>query len=115
MEQGSRGRMPYSWFHFEMVKNVSREKTEHSCQIPQRLSEMLTLASTQPGDVCLIHFGGSGSEIEVCQQHGRHFISAEINPDYYALIQNRIAAFEGGRQFMSGAQDTRPLSLVSKD
>ncbi len=88
--QGSKGRMPYSWFYFDLVKNVSHEKTKHPCQIPQGLYEMLLKASTQPGDIALILFGGSGSEIEVTRRLGRHFVSAEIDPEYHRLIMERL-------------------------
>lgn len=83
---GSKGRMPYSWFYFDMVKNVSKEKTLHPCQIPQGLSEMLIKSSTMPKDVVLILFGGSGSEIEVCKRIDRQYISAELNEEYYKMI-----------------------------
>jgi DNA modification methylase len=88
--EGSRGRMPYDWFYFDLVKNVSKEKTFHACQIPQGLAAMLIKASTMPGDTVLIHFGGSGAEIDVCRQLNRHFISAEIDPKYHRLIMNRL-------------------------
>ncbi len=88
--QGSKGRMPYSWFYFDLVKNVSREKTFHACQIPQPLAELLIKASTREGDVVLVLFGGSGSEIEVARRLGRHFISAEIDPKYHQMILDRL-------------------------
>ncbi len=88
---GHKGRMPYSWFYFDLVKNVSREKTIHACQIPQKLSAMLILSCTQPGDVVLVHFGGSGAELEACQKLGHHFISAEIDPVYHQMIVDRLA------------------------
>ncbi len=88
---GHKGRMPYSWFYFDLVKNVSREKTIHACQIPQKLSAMLVLSCTQPGDVVLVHFGGSGAELEVCRSLGRHFVSAEIDPTYHQMILDRLS------------------------
>ena len=90
MAQGQQGRMPYSWFYFDLVKNVSREKTVHACQIPQKLSEMLILSCTQPGDVVLVHFGGSGAELEVCKRLNRRFLAAEIDPTYHAIIMSRL-------------------------
>jgi len=87
---GSAGRMPYDWFYFNLVKNVSKEKTFHACQIPQELAEMLVNATTLPGDTVLIHFGGSGSEIDVCQRLRRNFIAAEIDEKYHRLISDRI-------------------------
>jgi DNA modification methylase len=90
LAHGSKGRMPYSWFYYDLVKNVSREKTYHSCQIPQKLSEMLIKSCTQEGDIVLILFGGSGAEIEVCKNLKRKYISAEIDSKYYEMILDRL-------------------------
>ncbi|MBM3324078.1 MAG: site-specific DNA-methyltransferase [Calditrichaeota bacterium] len=91
LANGSKGRMPYDWFYFNLVKNVSREKTLHACQIPQKLSEMLVMACTMPKDVVLILFGGSGSEVEVCKILDRRYISAEIDVKYYKMILDRLS------------------------
>ena len=90
LANGSRGRMPYDWFYFNLVKNVSKEKTFHACQIPQKLSEQLIRSCTMPGDVVLILFGGSGSEIEVCKVLNRQYISAEVDEKYYKMILDRL-------------------------
>jgi len=87
---GSKGRMPYDWFYFDLVKNVSKEKTFHACQIPQKLSEMLIKSCTMPNDIVLILFGGSGSEIEICKVLKRQYISAEIDEKYYKMILERL-------------------------
>ena len=88
--EGHKGRMPYSWFEFNLVKNVSREKTFHACQIPAELFEMLVNASTQPGDSVFTLFGGSGSEIVRLQDMGRIFLSCEIHPEYHRMILDRL-------------------------
>lgn len=90
LAKGSKGRMPYDWFCFDLVKNISKEKTFHACQIPQRLSEMLIKSCTQPNDIVLVLFGGSGAEIEVCKILKRKFISAEIDEKYYNMILDRL-------------------------
>jgi len=87
---GSKGRMPYDWFYFDLVKNVSKEKTFHACQIPQKLSEMLIKSCTMPEDIVLVLFGGSGSEIEICKVLDRQYISAEIDEKYYKMIIDRL-------------------------
>lgn len=87
---GSPGRMPYSWLEFNLVKNVSKEKTLHACQIPQRLTEMLIKSCTKEGDNVFILFGGSGAEIELCKKLRRKYISAEIDKKYYKLIIERL-------------------------
>lgn len=88
---GSKGRMPYDWVYFNLVKNVSKEKTFHACQIPQKLSEMLIRSCTKPKDIVLILFGGSGSEIEICKVLDRQYISAEIDEKYHKMILDRLS------------------------
>lgn len=87
---GIKGRMPYSWFYFDLVKNVSRDKTFHSCQIPLGLVEMLISATTKPRNNVFILFGGSGSEIVLTEKMKRVFLSCEINKKYYKMIQDRM-------------------------
>lgn len=90
MRQGEKGRMPYSWFYFNLVKNVSKDKTFHSCQIPLGLVEILIKSCTQEHDDCFILFGGSGSELVLCKELGRNFISCEIHEDYHSMILDRL-------------------------
>ena len=90
MEEGHLGRMPYSWFYFDLVKNVSKDKTFHSCQIPLDLVKMLIKSCTMENDDVFILFGGSGSEIMLCKELKRNFISCELHPEYYEMIQNRL-------------------------
>ncbi|OQA38462.1 MAG: DNA adenine methyltransferase YhdJ [Parcubacteria group bacterium ADurb.Bin316] len=90
LKNGSKGRMPYDWFYFDLVKNVSKEKTYHACQIPQKLTEMMVKSCTVPNDIVLILFGGSGSELEVCKLLKRQYISAEIDKKYHELILSRL-------------------------
>jgi len=87
---GVKGRMPYDWFYFNLVKNISREKTFHACQIPQKLAEMLIKSCTKEKDIVLVLFGGSGSEIVKCKELKRKYISAEIDEKYYNVILQRI-------------------------
>lgn len=91
IERGEKGRMPYSWFYFDLVKNVSKDKTFHACQIPLELAKMLIMSCTQKNDDCFILFGGSGSELLLCRALERNFLSCEIHPDYYAMILDRLA------------------------
>lgn len=102
IEGGSMGRVPYSWlegyepeegpwFEVNLVKNVSRSKSFHSCQIPEKLSEMLFRATTKPRDTLLVLFGGAGSELVVAQRLGLNWVSAEVVPEYQKLIEDRLA------------------------
>lgn len=87
---GHTGRMPYSWLYFDLVKNVSKDKTIHACQIPIGLVELLIKASTKENDLVFILFGGSGNEIILAQHLKRNFISCELHPEYYQMILDRL-------------------------
>jgi len=91
IKDGHKGRMPYSWFYFDLVKNVSRDKTFHSCQIPLGLSEMLIKSCTKEGHSVFILFGGSGGEIVLCEKLKRKWISCELHMPYYEMILDRLA------------------------
>ncbi|MGC8764869.1 MAG: DNA-methyltransferase [Brevinematia bacterium] len=88
--KGSKGGMPYSWMYFDLVKNVSKDKTIHSCQIPLGLVKKLILASTEENDIVFIQFGGSGSEILLARDLNRNFVSAEIDRIYYQMMNERL-------------------------
>lgn len=87
---GHTGRIPYSWFYYDLVKNVSKDKTFHACQIPLPLVEMLIKSCTMENDTCFILFGGSGGELVLCKELNRNFISCEIHKEYFEMIQCRL-------------------------
>ena len=86
----SKGRMPYPWLYFDLVKNVSKDKTFHSCQIPLGLTEVLINATTKPNESVFILFGGSGSEIILAKKMKRVYLSCEINKQYHKMILDRL-------------------------
>ena len=90
LRQGHKGRMPYSWLNFNLVKNVSRRKTSHPCQIPEGLSELLLKCCTLPGDTAFILFGGSGSEVVQARNLGLTYLTCEMQPQYCEIIASRL-------------------------
>lgn len=90
IRNGHTGRMPYSWLYYDLVKNVSKDKTFHSCQIPLPLVELLIKSCTKVKDSVFILFGGSGSEIVLCRDLMRNFVSCEIHSEYYQMIIDRL-------------------------
>lgn len=70
-------------------------KKLHPTQKPEALLYRILLASTQPGDLILDPFFGSGTTGAVAKKLGRHFIGIERDPDYIAGAQARLAAIPG--------------------
>ena len=116
LANGSSGRMPYSWFEFNLVKNTSKNKTFHACQIPIPLYDMLLKASTVENDSVFVLFGGSGSEVVHTKQSNRRFLSCETHPDYYKMILDRLHSnggiFDEHRNELQRNSDSQlPLDL----
>jgi modification methylase len=72
---------------------VNGEKA-HATQKPEGLLYRILLASTNPGDVVLDPFFGTGTTGAVAKKLGRHFIGIERNRDYVRLAKKRIAVVE---------------------
>jgi len=66
----------------------------HSTQKPEALLYRVLLSSTNPGDVVLDPFFGSGTTGAVAKKLGRHFIGIERDEGYIKIAQKRIAAVE---------------------
>ena len=90
IRQGHKGRMPYSWLNFNLVKNVSRQKTSHPCQIPEGLSELLIKSCTVSGDSVFVLFGGSGSEVVQAKNLGLTYLTCEVQHSYCEIIESRL-------------------------
>jgi modification methylase len=77
----------------ERLKDAAGAKA-HSTQKPEALLHRVLLASTNPGDVVLDPFFGSGTTGAVARRLSRHFIGIERDPDYVRLARSRIEAIE---------------------
>jgi len=78
----------YDWWEIPQVKNVSREKTAHPCQIP--LEVMLRIVKVTPGRRIYDPFAGSGTTLRAAQIEEREYCGAEISPTYAHLIRQRL-------------------------
>ena len=91
MANGSGGGRLYDWWYAEQVKNVSKEKTTHPCQIPVEIME--NVIGVIPNDENLIiidPFMGSGTTGVACVNLNRNFIGMEIDEKYYQIAVKRI-------------------------
>ena len=63
----------------------------HKQQTPIQLLLRIILSSTNPGDVVLDPFAGSGTTLVVAEQLGRKSIGIELDLHNVTLIENRLA------------------------
>jgi adenine-specific DNA-methyltransferase len=69
---------------------ASPERTPHPAQFPLDLVDRIVLGCSNPGDVVLDPFIGSGTTAVSCLRHGRAVVGFEINPAYCEIAATRI-------------------------
>ena len=67
-------------------------RSAHFAVMPEALAEPCILAGSRAGDLTLDPFAGSGTVGVVALRHGRDFVGVELNPEYAAIAEARIAA-----------------------
>lgn len=90
------GKNPSDVWDIPNVKANHVEKTAHPCQFPVAIPRRLIKALSNPGDVVLDMFLGSGSTAVASILEKRYFIGAEIQPSYFEIAKERILESENG-------------------
>lgn len=85
----------YDWWEINQVKNTSKEKTNHPCQMP--LEVMKRIVGILPADYTIVDpFMGSGTTGLACKLLNRNFIGIEKSLEYFEIAQSRISKGELG-------------------
>ena len=89
-EKAARGKLPTdTWWHTIVATN-SREKTGYPTQKPLGVIKRIITASSNPGDIVLDFFAGSGTVGEACLELGREFILIDNNPQAVQVMKKRF-------------------------
>jgi site-specific DNA-methyltransferase (adenine-specific) len=65
---------------------------DHPAPFPEELPRRLMLLYTEPGDVVLDPFMGSGSTAVAAVMERRHYVGYEISTEYCRIAEERVAA-----------------------
>ena len=68
-----------------------QEAMSHPATFPFDLARDHIASWSNPGDLVLDPFSGSGTTAKAAKTLGRQFIGLEVNPDYCAIAEQRIA------------------------
>lgn len=74
------------------------ENTDHPTQKPEKLIAKLILASSNPGDVVLDPFLGSGTTSVVAKKLERNYIGIEAQKEYSAYAEKRLEMAESDKK-----------------
>lgn len=82
----------YDWWEINQVKNVSKSENPHPCPIPYELASRIILATTEPGQLVIDPFAGSGTILKAANDTGRKYLGFEIDADYYDYAKKILKA-----------------------
>lgn len=94
-EKVARGKLPTdTWWH-TIVPTRGSERTGYPTQKPMGIVRRIIAASSNPGDLVLDFFAGSGTTGAVCLEMNRRFILADNNPEALRVMHDRLGSEPG--------------------
>jgi site-specific DNA-methyltransferase (adenine-specific) len=91
-EKAARGKIPTDVWWITVVPTNSREKTGYPTQKPLKLLERIVRVHSNPGDLVLDFFAGSGTTGQAAANLGRRFLLIDSSPDAVRLMRKRLGA-----------------------
>jgi DNA modification methylase len=86
-----------TWY-FPRVAGTFKERAGfHGCQMPEQLLGRIVRCCSNPGDVVLDPFAGSGTTLVVAKKLRRQWIGLELSKDYARQATTRIEAVQEGQ------------------
>ncbi len=88
------GAKPKDVIEIPTINNSMPEKTPHPTQKPEELVRKVVLASSNPGDLVIDPFLGSGTTIVVSEQLGREWLGCDLSAEYCQWAAERVERVE---------------------
>ncbi len=93
-EKAARGKTPTDvWWH-TIVPTNGKEKTGYPTQKPLGVLERIIKVHSEPGDVVLDFFAGSGTTGEAAARHGRGFVLIDQHPEAVVTMTRRLQRWD---------------------
>ena len=76
------------------VKNVSKDKTSHPCQMPQEVMNNIVGILPKAENLIVVDpFMGSGTTGIACKKYEVDFIGIELDKEYFNISKRRIEEY----------------------
>lgn len=82
---------PTDVWKISLVSGNSPERTDHPAQYPEELIERIIKVGTNPGDLVLDPFMGSGTTAVVAKKLGRNYVGYELEEEYIKIAERRLS------------------------
>ncbi len=85
-----------TWYFARVAGTFKERAGFHGCQMPERLIERIIRCCSNPDEVVLDPFAGSGSTLLVAKKLGRRWVGYEMSAEYARQALKRIDAVQAG-------------------
>jgi site-specific DNA-methyltransferase (adenine-specific) len=98
-------RPDHDTWYFPRVAGTFKERAGfHGCQMPEQLLGRIVRGCSNPGDVVLDPFAGSGTTLAVAKKLGRRWLGFELSEEYARKADTRVAAVKEGQPLEGAAE-----------
>ena len=88
------GKQMRNMWDIPMTPSSEKKLGKHPSQKPMKLSERLIIGFTNPGDIVIDPFLGSGSFLVAAKKLGRNYIGVEQDPTFAELAGKRLSEIQ---------------------
>ena len=99
-----------TWYFPRVCGTFKERKGWHGCQMPEQLLGRIIQACSNPSDLVLDPFAGSGTTLAVAKKLDRNYIGFELSKEYADQASKRLRSINPGDP-LDGAEN--PLTSVS--
>ena len=112
-EKAARGKTPTDvWWH-TIVSPTGHEKTGYPTQKPLGILERIIKVHSDPGDLVVDFFAGSGTTGEAAARLGRQFWLCDDNPEAIRVMKVRLARYDA--EFCSATTTATPSTCPTTE
>ena len=109
------GTKPSTVFNFNNAGVLKGETAgKHPAPFHPDLPEFFVKFLTDPGDIVLDPFIGSGTVAEVCKKYDRNWIGFELNESYGDLINIRVNKAEQNEEFLKSELERKNKPIINE-
>ncbi|NLE21966.1 MAG: site-specific DNA-methyltransferase [Actinobacteria bacterium] len=90
-EKAARGKTPTDVWWQTIVSPTGKERTGYPTQKPVRILERIVRVHSDPGDLVIDPFAGSGTTGEAAARLGRDYLLVDRNPEAVRVMGERLA------------------------
>jgi site-specific DNA-methyltransferase (adenine-specific) len=98
-----------TWYFPRVAGTFKEREGFHGCQMPEQLLGRIVRVSSNPDEIVLDPFTGSGTTVAVAKKLGRQWIGIELSDEYVKHVGKRLAEISVGDR-LEGSEN--PLKSV---